>query len=516
MDPLTSAHPAGSASEDATTRTAEERRIDREETLDKSLRLGGALVAVLGALLTWDLLVGTWRAATGQVESLYLWLGAVGAHVFGVDPLGIVALVGLSLVAGIGTIAAGVRTVRATAPVLGMGAAAYWLLGTAPQWWLAAIPLAAYAGLAAAGPLRLYVPGAGDAAREARREPTRVAALLLVAAALVAVAIAQGWLGARPAGLVARVGLIAGALGATVAATRTDEAAPDAIAVGGAVVGAGMVLAGPVASLGGALAVVAALFLAVPDRVRDAVAGVATDRDRRSAPGERPPGLRPGAAFEDRYDVRTRLDADGTGRTLLARDGLVGRDVVLREIAAEDDERVETVLRDAHAADGLDHPRLASLHDVVRSGDRTVLVVEHVPAGSLDDRLRDGPLDRDRALDVADQVLEGLAALHAVGVVHGDLTADDVRFAEDDTVRLTGVGIDRLRGDDEADRDPRADLRAVAALIPRMLTGGAGETGEDDLDDDLAAFLETGLAEDPDDGFADAEAMRDALDELRD
>lgn len=517
---MSPAHPTGSGTAEADETTS---RPARQEILDRSLRLGGALVAVFGALSAWDLLVGTWRVATGQVEGLYTWLGALGTPAFGVDPLGIVALVGLSLVAAVGTIAAGVRTVRDRAPVLGMSVAAFWLLGRAPQWWLAAIPLAAYAGLAAAGPLRAYAPGADEDAHATRRGPTRIASVLLVVATLLAIAVAQGWLGTRPVGLVGQVGLVVGALGATVAATRTDEPSPDTIALGGAAVGVGMALAGAVASFGAALALVAAVFLAVPDRVREALEELpvpaGTDRPSRGVPaGDRPAGLRPGAVFEDRYDVRSRLGADETGRTFLARDGLVGRDVVLKELSVDDDGRIEAVLRDAHAVAGLDHPRLASLHDVVRTDDRAVLVVEHVPAGSLDDRIHDGPLDRDRALEVADQILEGLAAIHQVGVVHGRLTPDNVLFADDDTVRLTDVGVHRLgeREDPyrapEEDPDARADLHAVAALVAVMLTGDPGG----DVEGEIGDRLDKGLADDPDDRFADAEAMREALAELRD
>lgn len=521
---MSAAHPTGSDAAEADRaddRTADETGPGRDEILDRSLRLGGALVAVLGALLTWDLLVGTWQAVTGQVTSLYLWLGAAGTHVFGVDPLGIAALVGLSVVAGLGTVAAGVRTARETLPVLGMAVAGYWALGAAPTWWLAALPLAAYVGLAATGPLRVYLPDADPEDREARREPASIAAVLLVGAALIAVVVGQGWFASAPADPVVRVALVVGAIGATVGATQAAAERRRTIAIAGAAAGAAMVLAGVGASVGAALAVVGAVVLAFPERAREAMEGVPDRAPTRepSTTGDRPAGLRPGAVFEDRYEVESRLGADGTGRTFRARDGLVGRDVVLKELSVQD-RPIEPVLRDLHAAASLDDPHLASLHDVVRLEDRTVLVVEHVPAGSLEDRLREGPLGRDRALAVADQVLAGLDALHRIGVVHGNLAPENVLFDADDTVKLTDVGIHRLRDGDgdpyrapEDDPDARADLYAVGALLAEMVTGDPrADVG---MDDDIASLLGRATAADPDDRFADAGTMRRAVDEIR-
>ena len=77
--------------------------------------------------------------------------------------------------------------------------------------------------------------------------------------------------------------------------------------------------------------------------------------------------------------------------------------------------------------------------------------MELLNARPLEDAIRDGSLSIERRLAIARRVLEGLAAVHRHGFVHGDLSPGNVMVAPDDTVKLIDVGCGALF--DEGERD---------------------------------------------------------------
>jgi hypothetical protein len=110
------------------------------------------------------------------------------------------------------------------------------------------------------------------------------------------------------------------------------------------------------------------------------------------------------------------------------------------------------------------HPAVIGVYDAVDEGARAYIVREWVAGTSFASALREAPLPPERAAAVVRSAAEGVAALHAAGVAHGNLNPHSVIVDLDDKVTLTD-----LRSSDEV--STRSDIRAVGALLYAALTG---------------------------------------------
>ena len=173
------------------------------------------------------------------------------------------------------------------------------------------------------------------------------------------------------------------------------------------------------------------------------------------------PGTTDGArVVAGRYTLLAPLGSGGMGTVWRARDGVLGREVAVKEVVfphglADQDRDVlrERTRREARAAARLDHPSAVTVYDVVEEGGVPYLVMELVEARTLADVVRrDGPLSPARAGEVGLAVLGALQAAHRQGIVHRDVKPGNVLLCTDDDtgmrrVVLTDFGIATSSGD---------------------------------------------------------------------
>jgi serine/threonine-protein kinase len=252
------------------------------------------------------------------------------------------------------------------------------------------------------------------------------------------------------------------------------------------------------------------------------------------------------------------------GTVYVARQEAVGRDVavkVLRHDLAEDPEMVERFGREARAASRLSHPNIVTVHDFGCTDDGYLYtVMELVDGESLKECIaREGAFPVDRALRVARDLCEALAAAHAAGVVHRDLKPENILLARmgdrSDVVKVLDFGIAKLAeaaavcgptGDGALLGTPmymapeyiqghapdhRADLYAAGVVLYEMLSGHPPFRSENpttvllaqlreelpplDVEPPLSLFLERALAKEPAERFQTAVEMRETLEALR-
>jgi tRNA A-37 threonylcarbamoyl transferase component Bud32 len=200
------------------------------------------------------------------------------------------------------------------------------------------------------------------------------------------------------------------------------------------------------------------------------------------------------------YEIVSRIGEGGMGEVYRARDTRLDRTVAIKISKQQFSERFQ---REARAIAALNHPFICTLHDV----GPTYLVLEYVEGEPLDVRLQKGPIPLDRALPLAIQIAEALAAAHRKNIVHRDLkpanvilgksgpklldfglakeaalsaSASDTGLAMTITQEGTIAGTlnymapEQLEG---RDIDARTDIFAFGAVLHEMLTGKPAFSG---------------------------------------
>ena len=212
-------------------------------------------------------------------------------------------------------------------------------------------------------------------------------------------------------------------------------------------------------------------------------------RGDRDAPDE-PAADRAGHSLEPErigpYRVQARLGAGGMGEVLLAYDERLGRSVAIKRLhpggGPGADERRQRLRREARAAARLSHPAIVQVHDVVFEADSDAVVMEFVPGRTLARELAAGRIGGARAVRLARQVAEGLAAAHARGFVHRDLKAENVMVTPEGTAKILDFGLAKDLAADAGDETLTTTgtvLGTTRAMSPEQAAGGGIDARSD-------------------------------------
>ena len=151
------------------------------------------------------------------------------------------------------------------------------------------------------------------------------------------------------------------------------------------------------------------------------------------------------------FEVLEFLGQGGFGQVYRARDTVLDRPVaikVLPDSLAADANRRSRFRREARAASRLTHPNICTIYEFGQQGARSFIAMELVAGRTLKERIAQAPIQPLAALDIAIQIAEGLAAAHAMGVLHLDIKSANIVLGVDDHVKILDFGLARLVGGD--------------------------------------------------------------------
>ncbi|MCL5286907.1 MAG: serine/threonine protein kinase [Acidobacteria bacterium] len=152
-------------------------------------------------------------------------------------------------------------------------------------------------------------------------------------------------------------------------------------------------------------------------------------------------------ALAERYDLLAELGRGGMGAVYRARDRETGAEVALKVLLPEIAGRPELIERfksELILARKITHKNVCRVHELIRLGNVAAISMEFVEGESLRAALkRKQGFSVRGGLDVARQILAGLAEAHAQGVVHRDLKPENILIARDGTVKVMDFGIAR-------------------------------------------------------------------------
>jgi len=249
----------------------------------------------------------------------------------------------------------------------------------------------------------------------------------------------------------------------------------------------------------------------------------------------------------DAYERLRLLGEGGGGRTWLARDRARDRLVVLKEPLErwqQEPSAREAVLREARLAAKVRHPNVVAVEEVVEGKGSPIIVMEYLEGGSLGQVLRArGTLKWPEARRLMLDVLAGLEAVHANGIVHRDIKPTNILLTGEGAAKLADFGIavaPQTSGERTMVIDPthstiagtlhymapearagatpdrRADLYSCAAVLHEMLYGAppglpSPTVVRHDLPAGVPALLARALAQQPDARLATARAFAEDL-----
>lgn len=167
------------------------------------------------------------------------------------------------------------------------------------------------------------------------------------------------------------------------------------------------------------------------------------------------PGQRVGA-----YEIVRSLGSGGMGEVYQARDTRLGRLVAIKFVSGEfasDHNASERLVREAKLTSQLNHPGIVTVHDVGELDGRPFIVMEFLAGQSLYAAILQGRLKAARAIEIASQVADGLAAAHAAGVVHRDLKPRNIMLTEDGRAKIVDFGIGKTSRPATGAEDPTVE-----------------------------------------------------------
>ncbi len=184
--------------------------------------------------------------------------------------------------------------------------------------------------------------------------------------------------------------------------------------------------------------------------------------------------LTPGTRFGP-YEVTAQIGAGGMGEVYRAIDTNLKRAVamkVLPVLVAGDSERLARFQREAEVLAALNHPNIASIYGLEKSGPATALVMELVEGPTLADRIAKGPIPVDEALSIAKRIAEALEAAHERGIVHRDLKPANLKVRDDGTVKVLDFGLAKALAPEGASATTSTLSQSPTITSPAMTQAG--------------------------------------------
>ena len=196
------------------------------------------------------------------------------------------------------------------------------------------------------------------------------------------------------------------------------------------------------------------------------------------------------------YQVVGILGAGGMGKVYKVRnlisDRMEAMKVLLPDLANAP-ELADRFLREIKVQASLEHPNIAALHTALRVENQLLMLMEFVEGMTLEQKLQEGPLPEDQAVDYAMQVLAALEYAHAHGVIHRDIKPANMILTPAGIVKLMDFGIAKAATDRRltvtgttmgslyymspeqiqgtASLDARSDLYSVGVSLYELVTG---------------------------------------------
>lgn len=203
-----------------------------------------------------------------------------------------------------------------------------------------------------------------------------------------------------------------------------------------------------------------------------------------------------GSTFAGRYEIIEKLGKGGMGSVYRVEDKKLKQEVALKLIKPEiarDRKTIERFRNELKIARNIRHKNVCGMYDLGEAGGTHFITMEYVRGEDLKSFIhRSGKLAAGTAVRIAEQVCEGLAEAHKLGVVHRDLKPANIMIDREGNVRIMDFGIARFLKEEGVtgagvmigtpgymspeqvegkEVDQRSDIYSLGIILYEMVTG---------------------------------------------
>ncbi|MFF1447860.1 protein kinase [Streptomyces sp. NPDC058274] len=187
-----------------------------------------------------------------------------------------------------------------------------------------------------------------------------------------------------------------------------------------------------------------------------------------------------GDRIADRYLLQEPIGRGGMGVVWLAWDERLERPVAVKCGRLDDDRAMRRLMGEARNAGRLHHPNIVGVFDFIDEGANCWIIMEYVPSRSLAQIVAEsGPLTHEAAGSIGCQIAAALVKSHQAGVMHGDVTPENILVTDEGIARLTDFGISRALWSDATDSMTGSVRGKPRYLAPELAKGQPADEKSD-------------------------------------
>lgn len=158
------------------------------------------------------------------------------------------------------------------------------------------------------------------------------------------------------------------------------------------------------------------------------------------------------------YTIHHELGSGQHGTVYYATDTKLARPVVIKIVhpkRAKEKQIRERILEEARIASAIQHPNVSAIYEVGEFEKRPYIVMQYVPGRTLEELIKNGPLNLQFALSISIQIADGLAEAHKLDILHRDLKPANIMVTDGGLIKILDFGLAKRR------ESPQPDLIAA-------------------------------------------------------